>query len=145
MNMRKIDVKKDATNVTLQSELQRASMKVEDLEKKMHRQEQYSMRNCVLNYGLKEEKNESTDDRVLKLFREELNEEILLVDLDSAHRTGKKGDSNSKPHPVIIKFARYNIREKVFKSQKKVKSKKTQGKKYYHCRKSYWVSNEYFK
>ena len=77
MNMRKIDVKKDAINATLQSELQRASMKVEDLEKKMYRQEQYSMRNCVLNHGLKEEKNESTDDRVLKLFREELNEEIL--------------------------------------------------------------------
>ena len=51
------------------------------------------------------------------------------MDLDSAHRIGKKGDSNSKPRPIIVKFARYNIHEKVFKSQKKVKSEKTQGKK----------------
>ena len=43
-------------------------MKVEDLEKKMKRQKQYPRRNCILIHGLKEEKNESNDDRVLKLF-----------------------------------------------------------------------------
>ena len=45
----------------------------------MERQEQYSRRNCILIHGLKEEKNESTDDRVLKLFREELNEDVLML------------------------------------------------------------------
>ena len=39
-------------------------MKVEDRVEKMEKQEQYSRRNCVLIHGLKEEKNESTDDRV---------------------------------------------------------------------------------
>ena len=52
-------------------------MKVEDYEKKMDRQEQYSGRNCILIHGLKEKKNESTDDRVLKLFREEVNEDVI--------------------------------------------------------------------
>ena len=47
-------------------------------------------RNCISIHGLKEEKNESTDDRVLKLFRKELNEDVLLVDLDRTHRIGKK-------------------------------------------------------
>ena len=65
-------------------------MKVEDLENKMDRQEQNSRRNCVLIHGLKEEKNESTDDRVLELFREELNEVILLVDLERTHRIVKR-------------------------------------------------------
>ena len=43
-------------------------------------------------HGLKGEKNESTDDRVLKLFREELTEDVLLVDvdLDRTHRIRKK-------------------------------------------------------
>ena len=109
---------KDAIIATLQSELKSASMKVEDLEKKMERQEQYSRRNCILIHGLKEEIDESTDDRVLKLFREELNEDVLLADLDRTHRIGKKSDSSSKPHPVIVKFARYKIRKKVFKSKK---------------------------
>ena len=48
--------------------------------------------------------DESTDDRVLKLFREELNEDVLLADLDRTHRIGEKSDSSSKPHPVIVKF-----------------------------------------
>ena len=61
--------------------------------------------------------NESKDDRVLELFREELNEEIS-ADLDRTHRIGKKRESSSKPCPVIVKFAQYNIREKVFKSKK---------------------------
>ena len=65
--------------------------------------------------------DESRDDRVLKLFREELNEDVLLADLDRTHRTGKKRYSSCKPHPVIVKFARYNIREKF------LKVKKTQG------------------
>ena len=67
-----------------------ASMKVKDLEKKMERQVQYSRRNCISIHGLKEEKNKSTDDRVLKLFREELNEDVLLADSDRVHRIGKK-------------------------------------------------------
>ena len=59
----------------------------------MERQEQYSRRNCTLIHGLKEEKNKSTDDRVLKLFREELNEDVLLIDLNRTHKIRKKRDS----------------------------------------------------
>ena len=84
----------------------------------MERQEQYSRRNCILIHGLKEEMDESTDDRVLKLFRDELNEDILSANLDKTHRIRKKSDSSSKPRPVIVKFARYNIREKVCESKK---------------------------
>ena len=76
--------------MTLQDKLKSASMKVEDLEKKMERQEQYSRRNSILIHRLKEEKDESTDDRVLKLFREKLNEDVLLTDLDRTHRIRKK-------------------------------------------------------
>ena len=61
-------------------------MKIEDLEKKMGRQKQYSRRNYILIHGLKEEMNESTDDRFFKLFREELNEDLLLADVDRIHR-----------------------------------------------------------
>ena len=113
---------KDAIIAALQSELMNSNIKVEDPEKKIERQEQYSRRNCIIIHGLKEEKNESTNDKVVKLFREELNEDALLADLDRTHRIKKK-DSSSKPRPVIVKFAQYNIREKVFKSKKKLKGK----------------------
>ena len=54
----------------------------------------------------------------MKLSRQELNEDALIADLDRTHRIGKKRKSGSKPRPVIVKFARYKIREKVFKSKK---------------------------
>ena len=76
-------------------------MRVEDLEKKLDRQEQYSRRNCILTHGLKEEKNKSTDDRVLKLFREELNEDIL-VDLDRTHGIRKKKKETRTPNHVWL-------------------------------------------
>ena len=56
----------------------------------MERQEQYSRKNRILIHGLKEEKNESTEGRVLKLFIEELNEDVLLADLDRTHKIEKK-------------------------------------------------------
>ena len=77
-------------------------MKVEDLEKKMQWQEQYSRRNCILIHGLKKEMNESTDDRVLKLFREELNEDVLLADLDRTHRVRKKKETQAANHVQLL-------------------------------------------
>ena len=89
MNMKKID-KKRMQYAALQSELKNSNIKVEDFEKKIERQEQYSRRNCIIIHGLKEEKNESTNDKVVKLFREELNEDVLSEDLDRTHRIEKK-------------------------------------------------------
>ena len=54
----------------------------------------------------------------MKLFREELNENVLLADLDRIHRIGKKRDSSNKTRLAIVKFARYNVRKKVFESKK---------------------------
>ena len=110
---------KVAIIATLQDELKSASMRVEDLEKKMERKEQYSMRDCILIHGVKGEMDESADDRVLKLFREEKNEDVFLADLDRTHKIGEKSDSSRKQRPVIVKFAQYNILEKVFKSKRK--------------------------
>ena len=74
----KLDEYEDAITATLQSE----SEKLAIFRKIMDRQEQYSRGNFILIHGLKEEKNKSTDDRVLNLFREELDEDELLVDLE---------------------------------------------------------------
>ena len=47
---------KDAVIAALQSELKNSSIKVEDLEKKIERQEQYSRRNCIIIHGLKKKR-----------------------------------------------------------------------------------------
>ena len=103
----------------------------------MERQEQYSRRNYILIHGSKEEKNESAYDRVLKLFREGMNEDVLLADLDRKHRLGGKKSLSSKPRSVIAKLARYNTREKVSKSQKNSREKTLASQKI--------LPNEFFK
>ena len=68
----------------------------------MERQEQYSRENCILIHGLKEEKNESTEGRVLKLFIEELNEDVLLADLNRTHRIEKKKETQAAYHVQLL-------------------------------------------
>ena len=77
---------------------------VKDLEQKVDRQEQYSRRNCLLIHGIKEEKDENTDDVVIKFIQDGLQEEINIEDLDRTHRIGKV--NNGKSRPIIVKFAR---------------------------------------
>ena len=67
----------------------------------MERPEQYSKRNCILIHGLKEKMDRSTD-RVLKLFREELNEDVLLADLDKTHRIGEKKVTQAANHVQLL-------------------------------------------
>ena len=52
-----------------------------------------------------------------------MNEEVTHQDIDrSYHWVNQKPDKN-RPHPIIIKFSRYNIRAKIFKNKRKLKKK----------------------
>ena len=70
--------------------------------------------------GLKESENEDTDTVVTETLNEILQEKLTDIDIDRSHRIGrlKKGKQS---RPIIINFARYNIRNRVFKNKKKLK------------------------
>ena len=53
----------------------------------------------------------------------DLGEEITIRDIDRAYRLGKRKLDNNVPRPIIVKFTRYNVRNKIFKSKKKIKGK----------------------
>ena len=93
--------------------------KNDDLNRVLDRQAQYSRRNCILVHGMKESENEDTDTVVTETLNELLQEKLTDIDIDRSHRIGrlKKGKQS---RPIIIKFARYNIRNRVFKNKKKV-------------------------
>ena len=98
--------------------------KIEELDKKIDRQEQYSRRNCILLHGIKEEKDEkNTDEIVMKVLKEEMGEELTEQDIGRSHRIGKIKKINNKPRPIIVKFSRYNTRNKIFMNKKKLKGK----------------------
>ena len=75
----------------------------------------------MLIHGIKEEKDENTDNVVIKFIQDDLQEEINIEDLDRTHRIGKV--NNGKSRPIIVKFARYNVRKKVFHNKRKLEGK----------------------
>ena len=70
------------------------------------KQEQYSRRDCLLLYGIPENKNEKTDDLCFAIINEHLELSITEADIERTHRT-------EKSRPIIVKFVRYNDRKKV--------------------------------
>ena len=86
--------------------------------------EQYPPRNCLLLHGVRELEGENTNDVTMKTIKEEIDIDIREEDLDRTHRVGNpKVCKEGKSKPIIIKFARYDVRSAVYKNKKKLKSK----------------------
>ena len=100
----------------LEEEKESQGKEIDDLE-------QYSRRNCLLLHGVVETNAECTDDIIIKTCAEELGIDVKQEDLDRSHRLGKVKRNDNKPRPIVVKFARYAVRNKVFSSRKKLKGK----------------------
>ena len=101
----------------LEEEKESQGKEIDDLE-------QYSRRNCLLLHGVVETKDECTDDIIIKTCAEELGIDVKQEDLDRSHRLGKVKRNDNKPRPIVVKFAHYAVRNKVFSNKKKLKGKK---------------------
>ena len=87
--------------------------RIEELERKIDRQEQYSRRqNCILIHGIAENKEENTDQEAIDFINDNLDIKIDQIDIDK---------SKKKARPIIVKFTRYNVRGKVFREKRKFK------------------------
>ena len=85
------------------------------LEKQTDGKEQYLRRNCILLHGIPECKGEVTDDAAVKKICQNINDNITTVDdIDRSHRIGKYDPLKKNSRPVIMKFARYNVRDIFF-------------------------------
>ena len=100
------------------------STKIEKLEKLQDQQEQYSRRNCLLIHGIAEEKEEITDEVIINTLNEKLDLDITLRDIERTHRIGELKKARGKIRPIIVKFVRYNDRNRVFRNKKKLKGQK---------------------
>ena len=93
--------------------------KIDDLNRVIDVQDQYSRRSCILLHGVKESENEDTNTVVTETLNELLQEKLTDIDIDRSYWIGRlKKDKQSRP--IIIRFARYNIRNRVFKNKKKL-------------------------
>ena len=95
--------------------------RIEELENKIDRQEQYSRRNCILIHGIAENKEENTDQQAIRFINENLDIKIDEIDIDRSHRIGRYDKTKKKARPIIAKLARYNVRGRVFREKRKLK------------------------
>ena len=109
--------KKEEKINELEEKTRKMDKNIDDLNRVIDRQEQYLCRNCILLHGVKESKNEDTDAVATETLNELLQEKLTDIDIDRSHRIGrlKKG---KQTRPIIITFARYNTRNRVFKTRK---------------------------
>ena len=52
-----------------------------------------------------------------------MGEGITIHDIDRTHRLAKSKLDNNATRPIIVKFARYNVPDRIFKTKKKLKGK----------------------
>ena len=91
--------------------------KIEKLENKIVYEEQDSRRICILIHGIAENKEENTDQQATDFITDNLDIRIDEIDVDRSHRIGRYNRAKKKARPIIVKFARYNVRGKVFREK----------------------------
>ena len=76
--------------------------RIEELENKIDRQEQYSRRNCILIHGIAENKEENTDQQAIDFINENLDIKIDEIDIDRSHRIGRYDKTKKKARPMTF-------------------------------------------
>ena len=108
--------------IQLKREKEKLSCQVSKVLEELDDIQQYSRRNSLIVYGLKEDKDESTDDLVLNLFNEKLGVAVDISMKGRSHKLGPvRGENNLKPLPIIVKFRSYRMRKAVFTTKRKLK------------------------
>ena len=107
------------------------SAKFEDLEKEIKKknekvnQLEKIIESLVKQHGVDESNDENTNEILVKPFSEELvGVEVKEDDPHRSHRLGKPKIKDNKPRPIIVKFARYAVRTKIFMNKTKLKGKR---------------------
>ena len=95
--------------------------RIEELESEIDRQEQYSRRNCILIHGIAEKKVKNTDQQEINFINDNSDIKIGKIFIDRFHRIGRYDKARKKARPIIVKFARFNVRGRVFREKRKLK------------------------
>ena len=93
---------------------------VQDLEKQVESQEQYSRRQSLrIQNNWPEQPGEDTDEMVVRMARDLLGVDIDKEQINRSHRVGRhRGDG--KPRPVIVKFVSHCAKSKVYHARKRL-------------------------
>lgn len=109
----------------LNSEIEHLKSRVDKSSKCNDDLEQYTRRNSIRVFGIKEVKGEDTDDQVIRVFKDKLGVDVSKGDIDRSHRVGEQPepsqDGTVRWRPIIVKFVSYREKRKVYEKKKLLK------------------------
>lgn len=85
--------------------------------------EQYSRRNCVRIFGLKELSNEDTNVLIKELTQDKLGVNLQPTFIDRSHRLGKPDSKGCRA--IIVKFTNHAAKDHILKARRKLKGSGT--------------------
>ena len=95
--------------------------RIEELENKINRQEQYLRRNCILIHRIAENKEENTDQQATDFINYNLYIKIDEIDIDRTQWIRRYYKVKKATRPIIVKFSRYSVRGRAFGEKRKLK------------------------
>lgn len=107
-------------NEYLHSKIRELETKIDLVSKQSSHNAQYSRRNNLRIFGVKEATNENVIQVVTNLVKTKLKiQDFTANDIDAAHRVGDfdKGD-DPKPRGIIVRFVRRIMRDRIIKARK---------------------------
>ena len=120
----KINKKKEIKNnnkeiKSLRKENSYPPKRLEKMDAVLDRQEQCSSLNCLLIQGVDEVEKKDTEGLTKKVIEKHMNQQIKSEDIDRSQRLGKpKKSRNAKSQTIIVKFIRYDTRNKICMNKK---------------------------
>ena len=76
---------KEREILELKNDIKTLNEKVEIMDKSLDRHEEYSRRNCLLIQGMIENDKEDTDEVVIKIFQNKMQQKVSANDIDRSH------------------------------------------------------------
>ena len=111
----KLEEKIDSLNGIIEEK----NTRIVNLENQVEGLEMYGRRNGIRLFGIKEHKDESTDNIVLAVANK-INAQIPTIGLGRSHRVGKP-TTDGKPRAIIAKFISHNMKVEFLKAFMKMK------------------------
>lgn len=87
--------------------------------------EQHTRRNNIRIQGIAEDSKEDLGKKLLNLFNEKLNVNVVQKDFDSIYRIGSNSNNAGMSRPIIVKCTNSYIKNEILKNRKKLKGSKT--------------------
>ncbi|KAK5649644.1 hypothetical protein RI129_000673 [Pyrocoelia pectoralis] len=85
---------------------------------------QYTRRNSLRIFGIKEDINEDVERKMIETFNTYCNVNMKAESIDRCHRIGKPSDNINKPRAIIVKFTSYRYKNLIYRSKTKFRNTK---------------------